>query len=67
LRGAYIAAQGFFETYMKTSMSIRPPATEFQPNSPKNNRWPKIPWKKMRLAENPPNSKISAAAENNCG
>ena len=45
----------------------RPPAAEFQPNSPKNNRWPKIRRKKMRLAENPPNRKISAAAENNCG
>ena len=45
----------------------RAPAAEFQPNSPKNNRWPKIRRKKMRLAENQPNSKISAAAENNCG
>jgi len=48
-------------------VGTRPPAAEFQPNSPKNNRWPNIRRKKKRLAENPPNSKISAAAENNCG
>jgi len=29
-------------------------AAEFQPDSPKKNRWPKIRRKKLRLAQNPP-------------
>jgi len=60
----------FYETNVKHLASVQYCSDAFtidpqQPNSPKNNRWPKIRRKKMRLAENPPNNKISAAAEDN--
>jgi len=45
---------------------FRPLSHRISPPSPKNNRWQKYPAKKFQLEGNPPNSKISTAAGNNC-
>jgi len=43
-----------------SSVCLDPSAEEFSPNSLKINRWPKIRWKKMRIAENPFKSPLAA-------